>query len=320
MAHELMDQIEQRGKAPASSETKTFDNKIKWNNNNSGKNYNQQPYKGRYPLCAKCNWHHPGHCNKVCDKCKKNEHIASECKAGTDVCYGCEKTGYFRKYCPTANKNTEPARGRAFNIDSNEARDDPKLVMGTFLLDNHHSYVLFDSGADRSFVSRDFCHNLKNHNHASVTCGRLILVIQSYEFLVDSRLINWGCWPGQAAESLNGIDVIPIKLGSFDLVVGMYWLAENRADIVCYQKMICIPVTEDEPLMVYGERSNTPLHFINCLKAHKHIRKGCLAMLVHVSKTEPEVKKLEDELTVRDFPDVFSDELPGLPPHRDVDF
>ncbi|XP_071718790.1 uncharacterized protein [Rutidosis leptorrhynchoides] len=83
------------------------------------------------------------------------------------------------------------------------------------------------------------------------------------------------------------IDEIPIKPGSFDLVVGMDWLAENRADIVCHQKAIRIPVTEGEPLMVYGERSNTPLYFINCLKVQKHMRK---------------------------------DELPSLPPHRDVEF
>ncbi|XP_071714674.1 uncharacterized protein [Rutidosis leptorrhynchoides] len=101
------------------------------------------------------------------------------------------------------------------------------------------------------------------------------------------------------------IDVIPIQLGTFDLVVGMDWLAENRADIFCHQKAIHIPVIEDEPSMVYGVRSNTPLHFINCLKVQKHIRKGFLAILVHVSKTKSEGKKLEDVPIVREFLDVF---------------
>ncbi|XP_071704951.1 uncharacterized protein [Rutidosis leptorrhynchoides] len=100
----------------------------------------------------------------------------------------------------------------------------------------------------------------------------------------------------------------------------MDWLATNRADIVCFEKAIRISVAKDEPLMVYGERSNTLLHFINCLKAQKHIRKGYLAMLVHVSKTESEGKKLEDVPIVREFLDVFPDELPGLPPQRDVEF
>ncbi|XP_071688221.1 uncharacterized protein [Rutidosis leptorrhynchoides] len=226
--------------------------------------------------------HDPGDCIKRCDKCKKNGHLATECKAGTNVYYGCRKTGHFRKDCPTTTKNTEPARGRAFNINSIEARDDPKLVTGTFLLDNHHAYVLFESGADRSSVSRDFCHNLKNpvsslENLYSIELGNGNLM-RADKVYRDCTLI--------LARTSFRIDVISIKLGSFDLVVGMDWLPENRAYIVCDEKAIHIPVTEDEPLMVYGERS----------------------------------KKLEDVLIVRDFSDIFPNELPGLLPHRDVEF
>ncbi|XP_071688488.1 uncharacterized protein [Rutidosis leptorrhynchoides] len=232
MAHELMDQIEERGKAPAAIETKTYDNKRKWNNrnNNFGKNYNQQPYKkqdtakgntatpntnsdykGRFPLCAKCNRHHPSDCIKKCDKCKKNGHLAAECKAGSNMCYGYGKAGHFKKDCPTTSKSVEPARGRAFNINSSEARDDPKLVT-----ENLYSIELGN--------------------------GNLMKTDKVY------RDCTW-----ILAGTTFRIDMILIKLESFDLVVGMDWLAENRADIVCHQKAICIPVTKDEPLMVYGE-------------------------------------------------------------------
>ncbi|XP_071740760.1 leucine-rich repeat receptor protein kinase HPCA1-like [Rutidosis leptorrhynchoides] len=100
MASELIDQVEERGKTPALIETKTHDNKRKWNNNNnSGKNNSQQPfkkqdtaksnaatpnsnssYKGKFPLCDKCNRHHPGDCLRKCDKCKRSGHLAAECK------------------------------------------------------------------------------------------------------------------------------------------------------------------------------------------------------------------------------------------------
>ncbi|XP_071739658.1 uncharacterized protein [Rutidosis leptorrhynchoides] len=248
--------------------------KRKWNNNNnSGKNFNQQPfkkqdtakgntatpnassgYKGKLSLCAKCNRHHPGDYMKMCDKCKKNGHVAIKCRAGTNMCYGCRKESHFRKDCPTTSKTAEPARGRAFNINSNEAQ-------------------------------------LGNGN------------------LISADKVYCGCTLTLAGMSFK-IDVIPIKLRSFNLVVGMDWLAENRADIVCYQKAIRIPVIEGEPLMVYRERSNMPLHFINCLKVKKHMRKGYLAMLVHASKTESEGKKVEDVLIVREFPDVFSMSYP----------
>ncbi|XP_071694743.1 uncharacterized protein [Rutidosis leptorrhynchoides] len=194
------------------------------------------------------------------------------------MCYGCRKAGHLKKDCLTASKSVEPARGRAFNINSSEARDDPKLVT-----ENLYSIELGNG-------------NLMRADKVYRDCT-LILVGTSFR-----------------------IDVIPIQLGSFDLVVGIDWLAENRADIFCHQKAIRIPVTEDESLMVYGERSNTPLHFINYLKVQKHIRKGCLTMLVHVSKTESEGKKLEDVPIVREFPDVFLDELLRLPPYRDVEF
>ncbi|XP_071688030.1 uncharacterized protein [Rutidosis leptorrhynchoides] len=218
---------------------------------------------------------------KVCDKCEKNGHLAAKCKSGPNVCYGCGKTGHFRKDCPTANKNLEHARGRAFKINSSEARDDLKLVTGTFLLDNHHAHVVFDSGADRSFMSRDFCHNLKNpvsslENLYSIELGNANLMRADKAYR-DCTLILAG--------TSFRIDVIPIKLGSFDLVVGMDWLAKNRADIVCYQKAMRIPVAEDEPLIVYGG-----------------------------------AEKLEVVPIVRDFPDVFPNELPRLPPHRHVEF
>ncbi|XP_071687745.1 uncharacterized protein [Rutidosis leptorrhynchoides] len=334
MTSELLDQIEQGGKAPMSNEARSSDHKRKWNNN-SDKNYSQKfnkkpntskgnttapntnfGYKGKFKLCNKCNSHHPGDWRIFCDKCNKSGHTAKECKAGSRNCFKCGKPGHFMKDCPNAKKNVEPAKGRAFNINSNEAHDDPKLVMSTFLLDNHHAYVLFDSGADRSFVSKDFCHNIKNpvsslENLYSIELGN--------GNLMKANRIYRGCTLNLVEKSFS-IDVIPIQLGSFDLVVGMDWLSDNRAEIVCDQKAIHIPIVDSEPLMVYRERSCMPLHFINCLKVQKCIRKGCLAMLVHVSKTEPKVKKLEDVPIVRDFPDIFLEELPGLPLHRDVEF
>ncbi|XP_071727300.1 uncharacterized protein [Rutidosis leptorrhynchoides] len=298
----LLDQAASDNKVVvATHENCSGDGKRKWNNGHD-KNSNQ---------------HHTRACNgSTCDKCKRTGHLAKDYKMGTNTCFGCGKVSHYRKDFPSAGKTTEPAKGRPFDINFSEARDDPKLVTGTLLLDNYHDYVLFDSDADRSFVSRDFCHNLKNHlssleNLYSIELG-------NGNILRDDQIYR-GCTLKLARRSFR-IDVIPIKLGSFDLVVGMDWLFENRADIVRYQKAIRIPVTKVEPLMVYGERSNTPLHFINCLKAQKHIRNGCLAMLVHVSKTEPEAKKLEDVPIVRDFPDVFPVELPGLPLHRYVEF
>ena len=62
----------------------------------------------------------------------------------------------MRNQCPRLLTNVPPARGRAFNINANEAQAANDVVNGTFLINNHYASILFDSGADRSFVSFDF--------------------------------------------------------------------------------------------------------------------------------------------------------------------
>ncbi|XP_071727609.1 uncharacterized protein [Rutidosis leptorrhynchoides] len=175
-------------------------------------------YQGKHQFCTRYNKHHPGTCNKlIYDKCKRPGHLAKDSKIDTNTYYGCGKTGHYRRECPNAEKTTEPAKGREFNINSSEARDDPKLVTGTFLFDNHHAYVLFDSGADRSFVCKDFFHNIKNHvssleNLYSIGLGN--------GNLMKTDQIYRGCNLNLTGKSFS-IDVISIKLGSFDLAVRM---------------------------------------------------------------------------------------------------
>nr|GFA22013.1 putative reverse transcriptase domain-containing protein [Tanacetum cinerariifolium] len=82
---------------------------------------------------------------------------------------------------------------------------------------------------------------------------------------------------------------MPIKLGSFDVVIGMDWLSKYHAIIICDGKVVHILI-EDETLIIRGNQSRTRLSLISCIK------------------------------TEREFPDVFPKELPGLPPVRQVEF
>ncbi|GJY98635.1 hypothetical protein Tco_0516065 [Tanacetum coccineum] len=120
---------------------------------------------------------------------------------------------------------------------------------------------------------------------------------------------------------------MPVELGSFDVVIGMDWLAKYQAVIVCAEKIIRIP-WGNETLIVRGDGSDqgneTRLNIISCTKMQKYMLKGCYIFLVHVTTKETEdkseKKRLEDVPIVRDFPEVFPEDLSGLLPTQQVEF
>ncbi|GJX54862.1 putative reverse transcriptase domain-containing protein [Tanacetum coccineum] len=123
------------------------------------------------------------------------------------------------------------------------------------------------------------------------------------------------------------IDLMPVELGSFDAIIGMDWLVKYQAIIVCAEKIVRIP-WGNETLIVHGDGSNrgneARLHIISYTKTQEYMLKGCPVFLANVTTKETEdkseKKRLEDVPIVRDFPDVFPEDLPGLPPTRQVEF
>ncbi|GJU26558.1 hypothetical protein Tco_1165179 [Tanacetum coccineum] len=144
-------------------------------------NNEKRGYAGTLPFCNKCKLHHEGQCTVRCSSCKKVRHMARDCKApepnqkvvtcyecgrqGLGVSIGLSGQGHYRSDCPklknqnrgnkTRNK-TNKAKGKAYVLGGGEANPDSNVVTGMFLLNNHSASMLFDSGADRSFVSTTF--------------------------------------------------------------------------------------------------------------------------------------------------------------------
>nr|GEU61301.1 reverse transcriptase domain-containing protein [Tanacetum cinerariifolium] len=200
------------------------------------------------------------------------------------TCFECGRQGYYRSDCPklkdqnhgnkTRNKSgIGEARGKAYVLGGGDANPDSNVVTGTFLLNNHYAFVLFDSGADQSFVSTTF--------------STLIDIIPdtldvSYAVkLADKRVsetstILRGCTLRLLGHPLN-IDLMPVELGSFDIVIIMDWLANHHAVIVCDEKIMRIPCG-DEVLIIQcdrsGKRKKSKLSIISCTKTQKYIKKG----------------------------------------------
>ncbi|GJR10028.1 putative reverse transcriptase domain-containing protein [Tanacetum coccineum] len=130
-----------------------------------------------------------------------------------------------------------------------------------------------------------------------VNPGYLIEVADGKKVEVDRVIRNCKL---ELGTSLFTIDLIPLGHGSFDVIVGMDWLSEHKAEIVCHEKVVRIPLESGEILYVQGER--TP---------------GIAKALSNVKVDEP---KFSDISVVRDFVEVFSEDLSGLPPQRQVEF
>ncbi|XP_024964387.1 uncharacterized protein LOC112504674 [Cynara cardunculus var. scolymus] len=116
------------------------------------------------------------------------------------------------------------------------------------------------------------------------------------------------------------VDLVPMDIHSFDIIIGMDWLAKNRAYILCFQCIIHIPNDVDY-LYVYDEKRKGDVKLISTLKARRHLSKGCSSYLAYIFYASKEVKKtVSDVPVVCEFPDVFPQDLPGLPPDRQVEF
>nr|GFB91038.1 putative reverse transcriptase domain-containing protein [Tanacetum cinerariifolium] len=115
------------------------------------------------------------------------------------------------------------------------------------------------------------------------------------------------------------------ELGSFNVIVGMDWLKTYHAVIVCDEKIVRVPF-EDETLIIRCNESNNgnQLNIISSTKTRKYLLKGYPVFLANITtktiKDKSTEKQLEDVPVVRDFSEVFPEDLPGLPPTRQVEF
>nr|GEY18936.1 putative reverse transcriptase domain-containing protein [Tanacetum cinerariifolium] len=206
----------------------------------------------------------------------------------------------------------------------NASRDpDSNVVTGTFLLNNRYASILFDTGADRSFISTAF--------------SSLIDIIptplgNSYDVeLADGKIVGVdtimrGCTLNFLNHPFN-IDLMPIELVSFDVIIGMDWLRRCHAVIVYDEKLVQVSYGNETLIFRDNESNNereSRLTVVSCLKAQEYMAKGCQIFLAQISAKKEEDKskgkQLKDVPIIRDFPEVFPEDLPGLPPARPIEF
>ncbi|GJX80150.1 reverse transcriptase domain-containing protein [Tanacetum coccineum] len=210
---------------------------------------NRRQEAGRaYPVTSSENGR-MGHLSKKCRR--KKPATRSNQLPVTMVCHACGEKGHYTNQCQKTNIN---AQGRAYMLRDKNAQQDPNVVTGMFLLNQHLVRVLFDSGANRSFISLSIASML---NNPSITIDTFYNIEMADGNLVSMNTVIKGCTLNLLNQPFE-IDLMPIKLGSFDVVI----VVEKKAD----------------------------------------------------------EKRLKDIPVVKEFPDVFPENLPGIPPIRQVEF
>nr|GEV78004.1 putative reverse transcriptase domain-containing protein [Tanacetum cinerariifolium] len=291
-------------------------------------------YTGDLPLCTKCNYHHTGQCAPKCGKCKRYGYTTTDCQANTNnnnnnknqkarACYECGNTGHIKRNCPKLNNRWNGvAQGRAYVLGGRDASLDSNVITGTFFLNNHYAKILFNAGADRSFVSTTFSAliditptTLENHYDVELADGKIIGV----NTLVRGCTLNFMNHP-------FNINLMPVPLGIFDVIIGMDWLTKYHGVIIYDEKIVRVPFRR-EILIFQGngdnQREESRLNIISCTKAQRYLSKRCVVFLARITtkdaKDKSEGKRLEDVPIVKDFLEVFPEDLPGIPPARQVE-
>nr|GEV13030.1 hypothetical protein [Tanacetum cinerariifolium]GEW74923.1 hypothetical protein [Tanacetum cinerariifolium] len=224
-------------------------------------------------------------CVPKCGNCKRYSHTTSDYRVNTNnnknqkagACYECGNTGHIKKNSLKLKNHRNcngngVAQGRAYDLGGRHASPDSNVITGMFLLNNRYATILFDTGADRSFVSTTFSAlinitptTLENNYDQELADGKIIGV----NFIIRGCTLNFKNHP-------FNIDLMPFPLDSFDVIIGMDWLTKYH-EVINYDKK-----TE--------------------------------------AKDKSERKQLKYVSIVRDFPEVFSEELLGIPPAQQVEY
>ncbi|KAL0294450.1 UNVERIFIED_CONTAM: Retrovirus-related Pol polyprotein from transposon [Sesamum radiatum] len=302
-------------------------------------------FSGRsIPTCANCGRRHTGECwgaqPIVCYRCRQPGHIVRDCSTWRDNVGGSQTSGSSSVGENSQRASTIKGRGRGGRVSGNisttstgqssqpqpqarvyaitkeQAPKAPEVITGSFSICSSSAHVLIDPGSSCSFISHDFVSrvhaSIKPLGHdlcVSMPAGGVILVntvVRSCPIVVEGVTLY--------------ADLVVINLREFDVILGMDWLASNHALVDCQTKEVAVEVNGQTKTVIVGERKVIPNCLISAVTAFNLIKEGCEAYLASVRDVTKVSPGMSEVPIVREFSDVFPEELPGLPPHREVDF
>ena len=207
-------------------------------------------------------------------------------------------------------------QAQVFLVTQQEADASPDVITGMISVYDHDAYALVDPGATHSFISVPFTE--RHQIESQPIDGRMVVSVPNGDTMISETIV-----PGSRLVIQNKdfpADLIVLSIHDFDIILGMDWLSKHRATLDCYKKEVRL-VRPEEPCVIFrGIRREIAPSLINAMTASKMLRKGCQGYLAFVVDRRQEGTRLEDIPIIKEFPDVFPDDISGLPPDREVEF
>nr|GFB38726.1 putative reverse transcriptase domain-containing protein [Tanacetum cinerariifolium] len=236
----------------------------------------------------------------------------------------CGQAGHLQKDCKkntTASTSGQTdkkpgASGRVFAITEGHAANTSGTIMGTLFTYRHAVFVLFDTGTTHYVISSAFA------SCVTTTPTLLDHVLCISTPMQDSVRIThvYRNLPLQFDDKIRAINALPLDMCEFDIILGMDWLTEHHATIDCRSHRVIFGDIHAPGFIYHGSLPGKSMQIISALQARTLLSHGCEGFLAIIHDTTSYVPSIHDQPIVFEFPDVFPDELPGIPPVREVEF
>ena len=207
------------------------------------------------------------------------------------------------------------APARPYAMKAVEDTKAPDVIVGNFQIFDTTVHALIDPGSTHSYICTDIP-SVKILPRSGTEYD--ILVTNPLGHSVIVNIVYRDC-PIRIREYDIPGDLIKLSFKEFDVILGMDWLSRHQVMVDCRMKRVTLRTPNEDEVTFIGERSNHLSNVISAAIARKMVRKGCEAYLAYVIDTVKARPSVFDIPIVSDFPDVFLEELPGLPPQSEIE-
>ncbi|XP_075475885.1 uncharacterized protein LOC142514631 [Primulina tabacum] len=240
-----------------------------------------------------------------CDRCG-GRHFSSQCVGVQGICHNCGQVGHYARVCPNAGRQQfqpqqlgQVPRGQVFRPYAPTP-----------------SFQQSDTGASHLFLSAAF---VDEHEVATIPLLDTVSVATPSGVYLMSREIVLNCVI-RFEGNIMITNLIKLAMTDFDCILGMDVLTNYRATVDCFHGVVRFRPYYGRKWNFYGYDSQSRIPLVSAMEMFRLLSIGNEGFLIYaLDATREERLKVSDIPVVKDFPDVFPDEIPGFPPQREID-